>query len=146
MDAKRLLVLVEAVKHDLPIPASRAEQIAIAYIGRAEHPRVLLMQSFQGVHGFLFVHNPKVDGVVRAARHKELVVDDIDGVGGMRDVVVKQFSILVNFPKDALAIETARDYAVLRVAVHALDVAMVAVMSIHIGHLPNIPHFKGTVS
>lgn len=60
-------------------------------------------------------------------------------------IIVQKLGVLINLPENALAIERARNNSVLGVGVQAKNIAVVAIVSVHVAHFSHAPDLEGAV-
>jgi len=103
------------------------------------------MQTFKGVNGLLFVHDPKINCIVWRPSQEELTVYSIYSVNSMHTTGVKQFGVLINFPEDNLVVHRRCNHTVSREPVDAQNFAVMAIVSVEISHFPQVPHLERPV-
>ena len=137
------LVFIEFVEVDCAVDATRCQEVTIGNIRHRKKPRIFFMTIQERRHRLLLIHNPQIQRVVRVrARHEEVVVYHIYRIGIPLIILVKQVTVLIDFPKDDLAVQPAANNAIPRVSVHVSDIGDVAVVRVHVHHLTNIPHLQ----
>ena len=107
LNSKLFLVLVESIDHYLPVIRACREEITAAHICCTQDPRIIFVQTFQAVNWLFLVHDPQVHCVVRRCSHEKLVVYDVHCVSAVSEIVIQQFCILIDFPENALSVQTA---------------------------------------
>jgi hypothetical protein len=74
-----------------------------------------------------------------------MIIDDVQSVGIVLRVFVKQFAVLVNFPEDNLSVKSATDDSIFGVVVKHQYICLMAVMRVHVHHFADVPNFQTPV-
>jgi len=117
LDSELFLFLVETINNYLPVVRPRGKQVTVSYVCSAQNPRIILVETLQAENWLFFVHDPQVHCIIRGCSHEKLVVYDVYCISKMAEIVIQQFCILIDFPKNALSVQAARQHSVLGVAV-----------------------------
>lgn len=144
-DTKVFLFPTHAIDEHLAVVGPAREEVTVAHVGCRQQPGVISVQASQGVDGLLFVHDPQIDGVVSRPSQEELTVDHVQSVDSVELARVEQLGVLIDFPEDNLVVHSARDDSISRKRLDPVDVTVVAVVSVHVLHFPQIPHFHRPV-
>jgi len=86
------------------------------------------MQVLHSKKGPFLVHDPEVNRIVNGPSDEILIIDHVDGVSCVLLILVHELRVLVDLPEYHLAVKTTGEEPILRVRVHAKDVALVTVM------------------